>query len=217
MSRHRILNWLDSVSPVQEDQTLERPRKRRRLKSESPCREDPDEIQAGEDTDDLRLPTPLASLGGSAPLAGLSSMPPNRSNDHHDGPDNRPLNAVADPQSSRTPRASRRSAVAAALDDDGVFSQASSLPSGSQLSSSKASSKAPKIARNSSPTKQLRNAELDRTGFLRASLREHRKPKSLQALVEDLRKIHGGFGILPRDLENEVGPRPPILPHTCDS
>ena len=210
MSRHRILNWLDSVGPVQDDQTLERPRKRRRLKNESLCREDPDEIEAGEDTDDRRLPTLLASPGGSAPLAGLSSMPPKRSNDHHDGPNNRLLNAVANPQSSRTPRASRRSAVAATLDDDAVFSQASSLPSGSQLFSSKASSKAIKISRNSSPTKQPRNAELDCTGLLRASLRDHRKPKSLQALVDDLRKINGGFGILPRDLENEVGPHPLI-------
>ncbi|PLB36074.1 uncharacterized protein BDW47DRAFT_119091 [Aspergillus candidus] len=220
MSRHRILNWLDSVSPVHDDRKSERPRKRRRLKNEPCSREDSDQIQAGEDTDGLRPPTPLASPCGSAPLAGLSSMPPKQISDHHDPTDDRspghdqPSNALADTQSNRTPRTSRRSAVAAALGDDDVFPRASSLPSGSQLSSSKASSKAPKISRNSSPTKQLRNAELDQTGFLRASLRDHQKPKSLQGLVDDLRKIHGGFGILPRDLEKELGPHAPLLPHT---
>jgi hypothetical protein len=78
------------------------------------------------------------------------------------------------------------------------------LPSPSRPPSSLASSKASKISRNSSPTKQLRYAELEETGFIRASLRDDKKPKSLHALTEELRRINSGFGILPKDLQNEV-------------
>ncbi|PWY91465.1 hypothetical protein BO94DRAFT_533612 [Aspergillus sclerotioniger CBS 115572] len=84
------------------------------------------------------------------------------------------------------------------------------LPSTSSRSSSKASSKASKITRNSSPTKQLRNAELEETGFLRADLRNDTKPRSLDALTTGLERIVSGFGILPRDLQDDLADQPSI-------
>ncbi|KAL4733833.1 hypothetical protein BDV11DRAFT_73561 [Aspergillus similis] len=81
---------------------------------------------------------------------------------------------------------------------------ASWLPSTLSRSLSKASSKASKITRNSSPSKQLRNAELEETGFLRADLRNDTKPGLLGALTTELEKIGGGFGILPKNLQEDL-------------
>ncbi|KAL4976087.1 hypothetical protein BDW66DRAFT_60623 [Aspergillus desertorum] len=78
------------------------------------------------------------------------------------------------------------------------------LPSTLSRSSSKASFKASKITRNSSPSKQLRNAELEETGFLRADLRNDTKPGLLDALTTELEKIGGGSGILPKNLQEDL-------------
>jgi hypothetical protein len=83
-------------------------------------------------------------------------------------------------------------------------SPASWLPSTLSRSSSKASPKASKITRNSSLSKQLRNAELEETGFLRADLRNDTKPGLLDALTTELEKIGGGFEILPKNLKEDV-------------
>ncbi|KAL3428689.1 hypothetical protein BDV09DRAFT_71029 [Aspergillus tetrazonus] len=84
---------------------------------------------------------------------------------------------------------------------------ASWLPSTLSRSSSKASSKAAKITRDSSPSKQLRNAELEETGFLRADLRNDTTPGLLDALTTELEKIGGGFGILPKNDELPTRPK----------
>ncbi|KAK7432963.1 hypothetical protein QQZ08_000434 [Neonectria magnoliae] len=91
----------------------------------------------------------------------------------------------------------RRSAATAAFHDSDALSLAHSTPS-------IASSKASKLSRNSSPTKQLRNAKLEEMGFLRASLFDDKKPTLLHALTENLRKIGGGFGILPKELQSDL-------------
>ncbi|KAL4783106.1 hypothetical protein BJX76DRAFT_330959 [Aspergillus varians] len=67
-----------------------------------------------------------------------------------------------------------------------------------------ASFRASKIPRNISPTKQLRNAEVEETGFLRASIHTSLSPGLLCILVIKLKRVNGGFGILPRDLQDNV-------------
>lgn len=222
MRSDRVLDWLDSVVPAhdQEDDdraSSERPPKRTKLnngRAGKPSRSEHTEwIQSKEYGHRSRLPTPSASGSGSgSPSKSRPSavLKPNESS----GP--RPFNSVDDNalmppkrprnqnngnddalQTDLTPRPPRRSATTAALDDSDAFSLVPSTPS-------LASSKASKLSRNSSPTKQLRNAELEETGFLRASLRDDQKPRLLHALTEDLRKIGGGFGILPKDLQSDV-------------
>ncbi|KAJ5117833.1 hypothetical protein N7448_011465 [Penicillium atrosanguineum] len=154
-----------------------------------------------------RLPTPSTSGSGSVPLSRRLSMSSKRLWDNDDGrPVDDPRHGRQSPvlQPELTPRPPRRSPTTAL--DHGV-SLAPSSPSQSRTSPSLAS-KASKISRNSSPTKQLRNAELEETGFSRASLRDDKKPKSLHALAEELKKINGGFGILPKELQDEVRAAP---------
>lgn len=223
MRSDRILDWLDSVVPAND--RFERPRKRTRLNdgraSNGPIHsEHLERIYTRDDDHIPRLPTPLASSSGSIHLPRHSSMPPKRPWSQADGNDFAPseqgdqgqgdLSGVALLQVDVTPRPPRRSATAAALDGD-VGCLTPSLPSTSRPSSSLASSRASKISRNSSPTKQLRNAELDETGFLRTSLRDDKKPKLLQALTEELRRIEGGFGILPSNLQSDVRAVLPLL------
>ncbi|KPM38324.1 hypothetical protein AK830_g8243 [Neonectria ditissima] len=187
MHSDRVLDWLDSVpAPSTDDHydgydpdVSERPRKRARLNKDDGRR--------------LRLPTPSRSASPLLSIPtfkadGIPSMPPK----HPRNPDNND-DAL---QMELTPRPLRRSAAAANLDSD-----TSSLPPSTP---SRASSKASKLSRNSSPRKQLRNAKLKETGFLRASLLDDQKPTLLHALTEDLTKIGDGFGILPKDLQSEL-------------
>ncbi|KAJ4138001.1 hypothetical protein NW754_001361 [Fusarium falciforme] len=102
-----------------------------------------------------------------------------------------------------TPRPPRSFIIPEDLDAN-TPPQAPSITSSSRLSSSRASSKASKISRNSSPTKQLRNAELQQTGFARASFEDDEQPASLEILTQRLRDIEEGYGILPRDLQNDL-------------
>ncbi|KAL4965549.1 uncharacterized protein BDV14DRAFT_208747 [Aspergillus stella-maris] len=85
------------------------------------------------------------------------------------------------------------------------------LPSTSSRSSSRASSKTLSINRNSSPTKQLRNAEPKETEFIRADLRDDPKPRSLDALTTGLERIVGGFEIFPGDLQDDLADEPSVV------
>ncbi|KAJ4129712.1 hypothetical protein NW754_003995 [Fusarium falciforme] len=60
------------------------------------------------------------------------------------------------------------------------------------------------VSRNSSPIKQLRNAELQQTGFARASFEDGEQPAPLERLTQRLRDIEEGDGILPRDLQSDI-------------
>lgn len=194
--RHFIWDWLDDIEPGPDSQSSGgRPRKRPRLEGDK-------QILSGAQT--IRLQTPPESGSGSVgPFSRMSNMPPARPTNQTD--DTQDTRAEGDRQVSGglvelTPRPGLRR-KASAIDAGPPVSW---LPSASSRSSSMASSKASKITRNSSPTKQLRNAELEETGFLRADLRNDTKPRSLDALTTELEKIVGGFGILPRNLQNEV-------------
>lgn len=81
-----------------------------------------------------------------------------------------------------------------------IRSSASRLSSPSKTSSSNVS----KVSRNSSPTKQFRNASIQETGFSRASFDDDQPPKSLDALAQSLRRINEGCGILPKGLRGDV-------------
>ncbi|KAM0414724.1 hypothetical protein ACHAPT_013431 [Fusarium lateritium] len=121
-------------------------------------------------------------------------------------PDNDHNEEAIDPDQSHadlTPRPPRLFIISNIPDAD-TPSQAPSVTSSSRLSSSKASPKASKISRNSSPTKQLRNAELQQTGFVRASFEDDEQPASLELLSQRLRDIDEGYAILPRDLQKDL-------------
>ncbi|KAH7147192.1 hypothetical protein B0J13DRAFT_584507 [Dactylonectria estremocensis] len=106
-------------------------------------------------------------------------------------------------QTDLTPRPLRRRVPR--NDSDTNSPSASIRSSASKLSSSKASSsKASKVSRNSSPTKQFRNASIQETGFSRASFDDDERPKSLDALTQTLWKINEGFGILPKGLQDDL-------------
>ncbi|KAL2678511.1 hypothetical protein Neosp_009258 [[Neocosmospora] mangrovei] len=120
-------------------------------------------------------------------------------------PDNDHSEEARDPDqfhNDLTPRPPRSFIIPNAVDPD-TPPQAPSVASSSRLSS-KASSKASKISRNSSPTKQLRNAELQETGFVRASFEDEGQPLSLELLTQRLRDIEEGYAILPRDLQSDL-------------
>ncbi|OAA34706.1 hypothetical protein NOR_08335 [Metarhizium rileyi] len=71
-------------------------------------------------------------------------------------------------------------------------------------SPSRASSKASKPSRNSSPRKQFRNAELQQAGFRTASFEDEIKLPSLEQLRRDLIGIQRGDRILPQGLRAQL-------------
>lgn len=75
---------------------------------------------------------------------------------------------------------------------------------GSVASTPSYASKASKVSRNSSPTKQLFRAELQQTGFRQANFATDQAPPSLLALRRELKRTQDGWKILPRSLESEV-------------
>ncbi|KAK2468119.1 hypothetical protein H9L39_20341 [Fusarium oxysporum f. sp. albedinis] len=89
------------------------------------------------------------------------------------------------------------------------FSAGSSHDSQSWTSSASSHSapvlKRPKsVSSRSSPSRQIRNAEINQTGFRMGSFRLDTYPESLNALRCELRDIGLGDGILPASLENEL-------------
>ncbi|KAJ6050559.1 uncharacterized protein N7446_010668 [Penicillium canescens] len=184
-----ILDWLHSVDSTN-DQSCERPPKRPRLNNGCAPNEsihsDFGKIQVKGNDPRSRLQTPSTSGSGSVPRQRYLSMTSKRPRDLDDG---RPVDDARQARQSTelsllhtelTPRP-RRSPTAAL--DHGVSLPSS--PSQSRTSPSLASSKASKISRNLSPTKQLRKAELEET-------------------AEELKMINGGFGILPKELQDEL-------------
>lgn len=206
-TQRRILNWLDAIAPVPDIQSYERPCKRLRLDTDEHAHNKYSGlILNGGRTRRLRTPPGSGSL-----LSKLSDTPPARRTNQADstddeGQEHAQVSGGLPLQVELTPRPARQKA---SVMDNGSLT--SGLPSILSRSSSKTSSNASKITRNSSPTKQLRNAELEETGFLRADLCNDTKPESLDALTADLEKIISGFGILPRDLQDDV------RTHSCES
>lgn len=224
MANSYILDWLDSIvtlQPNEQDPTCSsRPRKRPRLDHRQkfnskprPCPPSPTYTRKSEPRS--RLPTPSTS---GRPHSGLSlssnrddrilmtSERP-RSPDNDRGEEARGPDQFHDDLTPRPPR----SFIITEAPDSSIPPQAPSVTSSSRLSSSRASSKASKISRNSSPTKQLRNAELQPTGFARASFEDDEQPASLELLTRRLRGIEEGYAILPRDLQTDVCVGKPVL------
>ncbi|RSM06701.1 hypothetical protein CEP52_005549 [Fusarium oligoseptatum] len=211
MGDSRILSWLDSIvtlPPQEQDlSSSDRPRKRPRLDHDHLSLSNSKPTYTKKRESRSRLPTP--STSGSPPSRpstwsnrDRSSMASKRPR----SPDNDQNEEARDPDqfhNDLTPRPPRSFIIPEALDAD-TPSQAPSITSSSRFSSSRASSKASRISRNSSPTKQLRNAELQQTGFARASFEDDDQPASLKLLTQRLRDIEEGYAILPRDLQNDL-------------
>lgn len=207
----RILDWLESVLPVPYDEEPSpRPRKRARPNSDRHRHASTDQKYIVVDgSNRSRLPTPSASCSPTA----------SRSRAHGDAVGVDPIKLMAskrrrdrtgglgdgEEQSDLdvTPRGADRSTRYTGFGGSNAFSQTPSLQSSSQLSPSKAS-KASKVSNSSSPTRQIRNAELQDTGFIKASFQSNEQPDSLKSLAETFRKIGDGFGILPRSLYDQV-------------
>lgn len=106
-----------------------------------------------------------------------------------------PIVLESDIEADRTPRAKKSTSI---FDlDDRSISLGDSTPS-------RASSKASKASRNSSPREQFRNAELQQTGFRTASFEDEIKSPSLKQLRRDLIGIQRGDRILPQGLRAQV-------------
>ncbi|KPM46429.1 hypothetical protein AK830_g18 [Neonectria ditissima] len=229
-SYNDILEWLESVTPAHFEHSSPsslRPRKLPRLNKEHTCdcrQSKTRDARLSPRRTRSRLPTPAASASSptsrpttrSGPNGDSSwlSMPPkhprdpdNDDNDDDDDDDQddrqRQQGDFALAQTTDvTPRRLRRSAAAIALSDGGTSAQ---TPSSSRASSSKAS----KISRHSSPTKQLHNASLGETGLSRASTEDDELPTLLGNLTQSLWKIDESFGVFPKGLRDDVRCPPP--------
>ncbi|KAK7420550.1 hypothetical protein QQX98_002749 [Neonectria punicea] len=216
-----ILEWLESVAPAHLEEPSPsslRPRKRPRLNNEHTCDYHQRKTQNAHPNTKRarsRLTTHAASV--SAPTSwpatrsgpngdsSLPTIPPkhprdpdNYNNDDDQDDRQRQQSDFAPAQTiDVTPRPFRRSAAAISLSDAETGSQ---TPSSSRASSSKAS----KISRHSSPTKQLHNASLRETGFSRASIEDDKLPMLLGSLTQSLWKIDESFGVFPKGLQDDL-------------
>ncbi|KAF5017127.1 hypothetical protein F66182_10985, partial [Fusarium sp. NRRL 66182] len=199
----RILNWLDSILSTPANKrtpSCDRPSKRPRLGSHH-HRSLTNKPKEGE----LRTLLPTPSTYGS------SAMSSNRDRDstaskRPRSPDNENARDSNQFHDDLTPRLLQRFTLPQHSDPEAgpdVDSRALSIASSSYLSS-RASSKASKISRNSSPTKQLRNAELRQTRFARASFEYNEQPASLELLTQKLRVVEEGYAILPTGLQDAL-------------
>ncbi|KAL2819475.1 hypothetical protein BJX63DRAFT_439009 [Aspergillus granulosus] len=194
-----VLDWLDNISPVPDNESSKPPSKRLRLDDfEHAYNKYPGQILN-------RDQTPPAS--GSGSIAFLPRLPDIRPacpinqldgtqdpwEEGDEGQEHSQVPSSLGRQIQLISRPARRKA--SAIDNS---SPASWLPS------STASSKVSKLTRRSSPTKQLRNAELEETGFLRADFRYDTKPELLDELTMKLEKTDRGFGILPNSLRDNL-------------
>ncbi|KND86762.1 hypothetical protein TOPH_08625 [Tolypocladium ophioglossoides CBS 100239] len=174
--QHRISSWLASISApgVAEAPCPIEARPRKRVRQE-----------ARSNVDGLtRVASPFNDARESGALIHLStpsvsaSSPPNFPQQHR-------LAMSSSP--------SKRRRDEDLEDSYSVASSSSYYPS---------SSRHPGPSR-SSPTKQIRHAGLQRTGFRQASFEFDPQPPSLQSLCQSLRLIHYGDGILPTRLKTE--------------
>ncbi|KAL2810608.1 hypothetical protein BJX63DRAFT_444556 [Aspergillus granulosus] len=180
---------MDNIASVPDNERSKPPSKRLRLDDfEHAYNKCPGQILN-------RYQTPIAS--GSGPIDFLSrilNMRPACPMNQIDGTkEHRQVSSILGRQIELTYRPARRRA--SAIDN--------SFPA-SWLPSSMAPSKVSKLTRRSSPTKQLRNVELEETGLLRVDFRNDTKPILLDALTVKLEKIDRGFGILPNRLRDDL-------------
>lgn len=182
--QHRISSWLASISAPQVAQhpcatTAGRPRKRARLEAQPDLYKAPDAAKTAEESGVLNgLPTPSASMSGLLypTFRHGHVMSPSPSKRRRDDDD-------------LTPRAFRTIAA----DESCSVASSSSYTSSSRESGSRYS-----------PTKQIRHACLQPTGFRQASFELDPLPPSLQDFCQRLRLVHHGSGILPTRLRTEV-------------
>lgn len=206
MNQEIIIRWLESAAsfdrPRIEPQTTDelRPAKRQRRLPPSPP------LTVDSSAFDCSTPTQLGAVGTSQTM---TSSPTKRSwRPDDDAPRAFDLTPRA-PRTRSTPTQSN--ANNGATDDAASYQDTTDSQShrSAATSTSRTSSKAPKVSRNSSPTKQFRNAEIQETGFRTASFDTDGRmashlPASLRSLLRDLRKIERADGILPEGLHDEV-------------
>jgi hypothetical protein len=190
-----ILNWLEAVLPVPHEEEApsptDRPRKRARLNN----RRSRSEGAGDKDRDGAssHLPTPSAS---ASPSASRSRAP---------------KQTTTNTTAAMAPSNNKRSRGRTGPDDDQHLQGDSSVgarpmqpPSSFSQAPSFPASKASKVSNNSSPTRQIRNAGLQPTGFVTASFKDDQQPESLKHLCSSLEFVHAGFGILPRAFRDGV-------------
>ncbi|KAG9249477.1 uncharacterized protein F5Z01DRAFT_631660 [Emericellopsis atlantica] len=194
-----ILRWVISIeAALQLDADVhvsEQPSKRVRL--------DQQHQSTGKDTNAGTTASDRATSRQHLPTPSVSTSPPSEKRREgsaqtsmSSSPSKRPRDAREQPQLAEldlTPRAQR---TGYAIDD-----QDESIASTSSYVSS---TKSLKLSRTSSPTKQIRHAELQQSGFRQASFATHPQPPSLMALRRKLKRIYDGDGILPQRLAHEI-------------
>lgn len=187
-SQDRIRMWIASiVAPkAADDNSATGPRKRVKLGEEHPPRASDPSVTARfsalkrPDTATQTITPPLSPSGFSNTSTGSQHVM-SRS------PSKRPW-----PDEESTPRALRMNAA----EDSYSISSSSHTTSSRHSGSSRYS-----------PTKQIRHAGLQRTGFRQSSFEFDTQPPSLQTLCRNLRAVYYGDGILPKRLESEVRTR----------
>lgn len=159
-----------------------------------------------------RLPSPPSS----EPTSSMADLPPSslkRSRDPDDPANLARLDMSSaqsdETQDQSTPRPGR---LQQTHTTEWIPFSAGSSHGSQSWTSSPASHAAPVLKRpksttsRTSPSRQLRNAEINQTGFRMGSFRLDTYPDSLNALRCELRDIGLGDGILPASLEHEVRP-----------
>ncbi|KAH7304595.1 hypothetical protein B0I35DRAFT_445085 [Stachybotrys elegans] len=186
--------WLRSIDEGNIHDS-ERPNKRARLHQRHQLSDydtDDETIAKGKATLRRHLPTPSLSSSSISELQGegakhipMSISPSKRQRDATEQAELHELDL--------TPRAHKAGYTVGDKED--------SIASTSSYASSTKSSK---VSRTSSPTKQIRHAELQQSGFRLASFATHPRPSSLIALRRELKRIYDGDGILPQTLKHEL-------------
>ncbi|CAJ0549878.1 Ff.00g064730.m01.CDS01 [Fusarium sp. VM40] len=216
-TKEAVSSWLDEIplipcsflpSLVAAEQQVRHRNKRRKL-----------------DVRSDKLPSPPISEPVVSSKHDMNPSTPNASTKKRFREDDEQDANVLNLQDDTTPRPSRPQddPVHSSLEWEPFsvpFGRAHSQTSSSQVSSSSITSgsiprlKKPKpVSNRTSPTRQMRNAELAETGFNTDSLRSNMCPPKLKALWEELDTISQCSGILPITLEakwKEAGARIPV-------
>lgn len=156
----------------------------------------------------------LPSPPSSEPTRSMADLPQPSLKRSRDPNDTANLAQSDETQDQSTPRPGRLQQTQ--ITEWSPFSDGSSHGSQS-WTSSPSSHSAPVLKRpkstssRTSPSRQLRNAEINQAGFRMGSFRLDTYPDSLNALRCELRDIGLGDGILPASLEHEARPSATLL------
>ncbi|KAG8418946.1 hypothetical protein J3459_011866 [Metarhizium acridum] len=184
MRDSEVLSWRESVVTRSREHTI------------------PDELQESHPAytkrarrGELLSPSPSAPVHGCTSYRQMSTSASQQKQKRRLRDNPEPIVLESDIELDRTPRAKKSTSI---FDlDDRSISLGDSTPS-------RASSKASKASRNSSPRKQFRNAELQQTGFRTASFKDEIQSPSLKQLRRDLIGIQRGDRILPQGLRAQL-------------